>query len=158
MGEGDAGPEALALINGVEEPMWMLESNTGEGEEVIRFRMRSGQTKTVGRATRADFVLEATLVSRIHCRLTVSPSGDLVVDDLSSTNGTFVNGHRVTRQPLNPGDRLSVGRLDFVVTRDGAVGLDEGEEAASAASAAAAPAVEELEQTAEIVTKRRRQN
>lgn len=157
MGEGDAGPEALALINGVEEPMWMLESNTSEGEEVIRFRMRSGQTKTVGRATRADFVLDATLVSRIHCRLTVSPSGDLVVDDLSSTNGTFVNGQRVKRQPLSVGDKLSVGRLDFMVTRDEAVDLDEGEEAVSA-PAAAAPVVEELEQAAEIITKRRRQN
>jgi pSer/pThr/pTyr-binding forkhead associated (FHA) protein len=140
--------------------MWILESNAGEGGAVIRFRMRTGQTKTVGRASRTDFVLDASLVSRIHCRLSVSPTGDLVVDDLSSTNGTFVNGQRVKRQVLTAGDRLSVGRLDFVVARDAAVDVEESTEmaGASVASTEAPTVADELDPTVEVITKRRRQN
>ncbi|MEQ1919112.1 MAG: FHA domain-containing protein, partial [Elusimicrobiota bacterium] len=44
----------------------------------------------VGRAPRADFVVDAPLVSRLHCRLTLQPDG-LLVEDLESTNGTLVN-------------------------------------------------------------------
>jgi pSer/pThr/pTyr-binding forkhead associated (FHA) protein len=39
------------------------------------------------------------------------------VKDLDSTNGTFVNGARVTEAALNDGDRLGVGRVEFVVSR-----------------------------------------
>jgi pSer/pThr/pTyr-binding forkhead associated (FHA) protein len=41
----------------------------------------------------------------------------LVVEDLRSTNGTFVNGRRVERAALGDGDRLTVGRIDFAVSR-----------------------------------------
>jgi pSer/pThr/pTyr-binding forkhead associated (FHA) protein len=37
--------------------------------------------------------------------------------DMESTNGTFVNGARVTRASLKEGDRLGVGRVELVVTR-----------------------------------------
>jgi pSer/pThr/pTyr-binding forkhead associated (FHA) protein len=79
--------------------------------------------RTVGRAHGADVVLEAPLVSRMHCRLESGrDQGDeqdvLVVVDLGSTNGTFVNGHRVERSKLKDGDRLRVGRVEFAVTKD----------------------------------------
>jgi pSer/pThr/pTyr-binding forkhead associated (FHA) protein len=74
--------------------------------------------RTVGRATGADFIVDAALVSRVHCRLTALPDGQLEVRDLESTNGTFVNGERVEQAHLTDGDRLQVGRLELVVTRD----------------------------------------
>jgi pSer/pThr/pTyr-binding forkhead associated (FHA) protein len=40
------------------------------------------------------------------------------VDDLGSTNGTFVNGERVTRSSLKEGDKLGVGRVELVVSRE----------------------------------------
>ena len=58
------------------------------------FRLAPGAVKTVGRAPRADFILDAALVSRLHCRLSAEDDG-LEVVDLSSTNGTFVNDKRV---------------------------------------------------------------
>jgi pSer/pThr/pTyr-binding forkhead associated (FHA) protein len=93
--------------------MWMLQAAGSEG---LSFRVRSGGVKTMGRATRADFVLDAPLVSRLHCRL---EAGDdrLEVVDLSSTNGIYVNGKRVKRAALTSGDTLRIGRVDLEVQK-----------------------------------------
>jgi pSer/pThr/pTyr-binding forkhead associated (FHA) protein len=93
--------------------MWVL--STAEGADApFTFRILPGSIKTVGRAARADFVVDAALVSRLHCRLTAGAS-ELEVVDLESTNGTFVNGERATRATLKTGDRLGVGRVDLIV-------------------------------------------
>ena len=68
----------------------------------------------MGRAPRADFVVDAALVSRVHCRFTLNDTG-LELEDLGSTNGTFVNGRKVQKVLLNDGDKLTVGRVEFVV-------------------------------------------
>jgi pSer/pThr/pTyr-binding forkhead associated (FHA) protein len=81
----------------------------------MRFRIRPGGVKTVGRATRADFVIDAALVSRLHCRLEADDER-LNVVDLDSTNGTWVNGKRVERARLADGDRLRVGRIELTVS------------------------------------------
>jgi len=95
--------------------MWILQRSepTDEG---LTFRLRSGAIKTVGRAPRADFIVDAALVSRLHCRLTASEESVEVVD-LSSTNGTFVNDKRVKKATLASGDRLRVGRVELKVGR-----------------------------------------
>lgn len=93
--------------------MWMLES-TPESPETLLFRVMPGSIKTVGRAPRADFVVDVPLVSRLHCRLTLGVDG-LLVEDLGSTNGTFVNGERVTKLVMRSGDALRVGRMEFAV-------------------------------------------
>jgi pSer/pThr/pTyr-binding forkhead associated (FHA) protein len=95
--------------------MWILQSSTA-GETMITFRLRPGAVKTVGRAPRADFILDAALVSRLHCRLTATAE-NLEVVDLSSTNGTFVNDRRVEKASLAAGDRLRIGRVELKVER-----------------------------------------
>ena len=97
--------------------MWILRT-TGDGEPEKTFRILAGSIKTIGRATGADFIVNAPLVSRVHCRLTALPGGDLEVRDLDSTNGTFVNGQRVENARLESGDRLRVGRVELVALRD----------------------------------------
>jgi hypothetical protein len=67
-----------------------------------------GRPIVIGRNPDADLVIADDLVSRRHARL-VYEDGELVVEDLGSTNGTFVNGARVTRGPVVEGDRLLVG-------------------------------------------------
>ena len=91
---------------------WLLKSR-GEGPHI--FRLPPGTVKTVGRTARADFVLDAALVSRLHCRLTADASNQLIVEDLDSTNGTLVNGKAVSRAVLRGGDIVTIGRVDFVV-------------------------------------------
>jgi len=76
-------------------------------------RLPENSVKTVGRTARADFIVEAPLVSRLHCRLTAAASDQLVVEDLKSTNGTLVNGKPVDRSVLKTGDVLTVGRVEF---------------------------------------------
>jgi pSer/pThr/pTyr-binding forkhead associated (FHA) protein len=73
--------------------------------------------KTIGRAPNADFIVDATLVSRLHCRLSAGAT-ELQVEDLESTNGTYVNGERVDRAVLTNGAEVRVGkfRLNFFVS------------------------------------------
>jgi pSer/pThr/pTyr-binding forkhead associated (FHA) protein len=95
--------------------MWTLKT-AQDAESPFTFRILPGNIKTVGRAPRADFILDAAMVSRLHCRLSAG-AAELEVVDLSSTNGTFVNGQRVDRATLRDGDRLGIGRVELVVTR-----------------------------------------
>jgi pSer/pThr/pTyr-binding forkhead associated (FHA) protein len=95
--------------------MWILRSSgTPNG---LTFRLMPGAVKTLGRATRADFILDAALVSRLHCRFTVNPAGELEVEDLKSTNGTYVNDKRVRKAPLARGDLVRIGRVQLAVDR-----------------------------------------
>jgi pSer/pThr/pTyr-binding forkhead associated (FHA) protein len=90
-------------------PGWILEST----EPPMVLRLTENAVKTVGRTARADFIVEAPLVSRLHCRLTAAASDQLVVEDLKSTNGILVNGKPVERSVLKTGDVLTVGRVEF---------------------------------------------
>ena len=94
---------------------WILQS--GE-EPTITLRVPPGSIKTIGRTARADFIVDAALISRLHCRLTADRSDQLVVEDLGSTNGTLVNGKKIDRVVLRTGDRLTVGRVEFEIQAD----------------------------------------
>jgi len=87
-----------------------------DAEQPFLFRITPGNIKTVGRAKRADFVVDAALVSRLHCRLAAG-AGEIEAVDLESTNGTYVNGERVARAMLKEGDKLRVGAVELVVLR-----------------------------------------
>lgn len=55
-------------------------------------------------------------ISRVHARVYHDPSGQLIAEDLGSTNGTFVNGNRISgAQPLRSGDQLRVGQTTMTV-------------------------------------------
>ena len=62
--------------------------------------------------------MDAALVSRVHCRVTALPGGELEIRDLESTNGTYVNGERIETARLAPGDRLQVGRVELIAMRE----------------------------------------
>ncbi len=95
--------------------MWILETSD-PSVEPLKFRLAAGSVKTIGRSTGAEFMVDAALVSRLHCQLTATRDS-LHVKDLDSTNGTFVNGRRVETAELKDGDRLGVGRFELVVSR-----------------------------------------
>ena len=93
--------------------MWILEST--DPEHPMLFRLLPGALKTMGRAPRADFIVDVALVSRLHCRFTLDDRDGLGVEDLESTNGTWVNGRKVSKAPLMAGDKVKVGRVEFDV-------------------------------------------
>ena len=74
----------------------------------------------VGRSSDLDMVLVEDMVSRRHAKIVVSPD-QVTIQDLGSTNGTFVNGERVKRTALNDGDRVLIGTsIIKLVTADAA--------------------------------------
>lgn len=79
----------------------------------------------IGRREGCDIVLDFTNVSGKHCRLEIK-DGYWFVEDLGSSNGTKVNGNRVTRKRVDPGDILGVAKhfftMQYVPAELGAMG------------------------------------
>jgi pSer/pThr/pTyr-binding forkhead associated (FHA) protein len=108
-------PVSLTRASESEHRMWILRASTPGITRRSTFRIPLGRHKTVGRSTVADFIFDVPMVSRVHCRLSATEPGTLKIEDLDSTNGTFVNGRRVERANLGCGDQVRIGRLDLVV-------------------------------------------
>ena len=97
--------------------MWLLRALDGNDERTFTFRLEAGAVKTIGRAKRADFCVDAPLVSRLHCRVSAAADGAVHVVDLGSTNGTWIDGETIGRATLAEGHILRVGRVEFVLER-----------------------------------------
>lgn len=83
------------------------------------FPLEENREIIVGRSSDLDMVLVEEMVSRRHARIQLQ-NGQISIDDLNSTNGTFVNGERVTHAELQEGDRVLIGsNILKVVTTDG---------------------------------------
>ncbi len=78
---------------------------------------------TLGRDITNDIVINDPEVSRHHCRLTQG-GGGYTLEDLGSTNGTFVNGQRLTgARPLQPGDMVGLGETVTLAYEGAAPGV-----------------------------------
>ncbi len=72
----------------------------------------------IGRKPEADIRIPLGEVSRAHCEIRLNGS-KVVVRDLGSSNGTYVNNERVKESPLKAGDTVRVGPVQFTVQIDG---------------------------------------
>ncbi|GAC1518604.1 MAG: hypothetical protein NVS3B10_20560 [Polyangiales bacterium] len=63
----------------------------------------------VGRSSDLDMVLVEDMVSRRHAKIAVGSDNSITIEDLGSTNGTFVNGEKVKKARLKEGDRVLIG-------------------------------------------------
>ena len=75
-----------------------------------------GAITILGRDDSADIILDDPGISRRHSELRVTTDGPhfvTTIRDLGSTNGTFVNGERITSEHLEDGDRVTVGRTSI---------------------------------------------
>lgn len=88
-----------------------------ENGERREFSMRSERT-LIGRKVDCDIRIPLTEVSRHHAELRVDSNG-VVLADLGSANGTFVNNKRVQKTELSPGDHLIIGPVVFTVQING---------------------------------------
>lgn len=64
---------------------------------------------TIGRGGENDIQLHDTTISQHHAQFIVSPD-TLIIEDMGSTNGTYVNGRRVKKQQLKNGDQVMIGQ------------------------------------------------
>lgn len=69
----------------------------------------TGPVTVIGRGSEADIVVDDSGVSRRHLEIRVTPDG-VIASDMGSTNGTFVEGHRVPAATLVDGNTLTIGR------------------------------------------------
>ncbi|MCB0323942.1 MAG: adenylate/guanylate cyclase domain-containing protein [Bdellovibrionales bacterium] len=97
-----------------------------DGLERFEYQLREGMTLRIGRAKTNDVPLKNRNVSRFHAVFSASASG-VVLSDLSSLNGTFVNGSRITTPvDLTSGDVITIG--DSKITCKLTLGEDESDD------------------------------
>jgi hypothetical protein len=83
----------------------VIKSDSQQGQEV-----EVDDVKVLGRSAEADVLLDDPYASEFHMRLVAQENG-LVLHDLGSTNGTYINGRRVTAPTsLRRGDTIQVGK------------------------------------------------
>ena len=88
----------------------------GDGPQAARhkFSVNGQAVATVGRCADATVHIEDPAVSRRHCD--ISQIGHvLLVRDIGSTNGTFINGFRISEAHLMPKDELKIGKAALLV-------------------------------------------
>ncbi|HOF30409.1 MAG TPA: FHA domain-containing protein [Burkholderiaceae bacterium] len=81
-----------------------------EGVEIRRVNLQKQRT-TLGRKPHNDIVLADLVVSGEHCAFILEGLADVTVEDLRSTNGTYLNGQMVRKQKLRDHDVITVGRI-----------------------------------------------
>ena len=109
--------ETLVLANGenqenlfrVRRTKLLIISGPLQGREVVLNR----DTFTIGSGSHNDLSIEDSTVSKRHCEIVVEQSGYLI-RDLESTNGTFVQGVRVSSAHLAPGSEIQLGKTRLV--------------------------------------------
>jgi len=79
-----------------------------QGTETVR--LQEGVGVVVGRDPSADLVIPERSLSRRHARFTLE-RGDVLVEDMGSTNGTFLGGQQVKRGVLKPGEEVMLGEI-----------------------------------------------
>lgn len=101
----------------------LSEGMTGRSHEL------TAEKTTIGRLEDNTFTIGDPSVSSHHCEVLLR-GGEVIVRDLNSTNGTYINGERITEAPLKPGQILRLGQVELRL---------EAEAPAAAAPAAAGP-------------------
>lgn len=110
-----------------------IELHFGE-QDLGKYRLVKEVT-SVGRDPTADIVIDNLGISRFHCRY-VNRDNVFSVEDMESSNGTFVNGKRVVSHNLNEGDEVVIGKYRMVFHYH----VDEGEVADQGTKAVASGA------------------
>ncbi len=103
------------------------------------FPLPEGGEIVIGRSSELDMVLVEDMVSRRHAKISVE-GGNIFLEDLGSTNGSFVNGEKISRTKLGEGDRILIGTsIIKVVASDGSASVQDAKAKMDAAAASARP-------------------
>jgi pSer/pThr/pTyr-binding forkhead associated (FHA) protein len=87
------------------------------------FPLKGDKQLIIGRSSELDMVLVEDMVSRKHAKISIA-GGKISIEDLGSTNGTFVNGEKVKTSRLKEGDRILIGTSILKLVRAGAGSVD----------------------------------
>jgi hypothetical protein len=97
-----------------------------EGVEIKHVYLQKDRTM-LGRAPDNDIVLDNMVVSGHHCVFELRGLADVFIEDLRSTNGTYINGQMVKRQRLHDGEVIAIGtfRIQFLQESERPSGFTE---------------------------------
>ena len=96
----------------VDESEWGLQATASWAEQSF-YPVKD--TVTIGRDESCDITVPVSHLSRRHAQLTVA-GGYMVIKDLGSTNGTYLNGEKITQGRAKPGDKVRFDVVTFSVT------------------------------------------
>lgn len=92
----------------------LLEVGAADGR--VREISLSGDEFLIGRGEDCDLCLHEPDISRHHCLIRTRGAAQPIISDLGSSNGTFINGHRLLSQtPIATGDEIRLGPFRYVV-------------------------------------------
>ena len=100
--------------NEIEEPLYVLSLLNNE-LKTTSWKLHLGEYN-IGRSSENRIILDDITVSRNHCILQILKDKATLID-LNSTNGSFVNGDLEEKAELNSGDRLQIGKYQFLLTK-----------------------------------------
>jgi pSer/pThr/pTyr-binding forkhead associated (FHA) protein len=100
--------------NDFEEPLYVLSLLNNE-LKTTSWKLQLGDYN-IGRSSENRIILDDITVSRNHCILHILKDKAILID-LDSTNGIFVNGDLKVKAELNSGDRLQIGKYQFLLTK-----------------------------------------
>jgi chromosome segregation ATPase len=124
--EGEAANSSV-LLGQIQQSMKRLDPTTSGSHEALpegatRLLIRTdgetevvhvlGRKTTIGRTPDNDLQIDAKFISRHHAVILAGPART-IVEDLNSTNGVLVNSRRISRQVLQDGDSVVIGRTQF---------------------------------------------
>lgn len=98
------------VVNNTNQPVWEL---VAEGDWLVGQRFKVNNHAVLGRDSSCDITIPGTHLSRRHAELAIKGS-KLLIRDLNSSNGTYVNDQRITETELKPGDTI---RFDVLLFR-----------------------------------------
>ncbi len=87
-----------------------------DGDKLVRTEVLTEQTIKIGKLSSSHVRIDDETVSRMHAVVEVSGPEDVVILDLGSATGTFVNGEPITKRALRTGDQIQLGSVRVVVT------------------------------------------
>ena len=125
---GSSRPARFSIVNAAPDRSYLNgQDHTAMEYQLVVIRGRSASTAvklpdgvtTAGRQEDCRLRIKSSQVSRKHCQL-FEKNGLLLVKDLGSSNGTFVNGKKINgQQVMEPGDELGIGPIVFRVEKIG---------------------------------------
>lgn len=121
----------LKIMRTTNQPMAKLVV-LSEGMTGLAFELRPDRT-TVGRLDDNAIHIPEASVSSHHCEI-LKRGDEVVIKDLNSTNGTFINGQQITEATLKPGQILRLGQIELRLESGGAAASSSGPAPAAAAA------------------------
>lgn len=100
----------MIILRGLQMPQISVQFKK---QEITRYAIEMNKECVIGRSIHNQIVIDNIAVSDLHARI-VAKGGQFYIEDLNSTNGTFVNKKKISQCKLEIGDVISIGKHELI--------------------------------------------